>query len=56
MAQITLTGNLVVWNGFAQPYRLTRDYTKFGPFLFAREQYEARTSPSTTPGAAYEAS
>ncbi|WP_211588939.1 hypothetical protein [Allorhizocola rhizosphaerae] len=41
MTRITPTGNLVVWNDFAQPHRPTRDYTTFGPFLFDRDQYDS---------------
>jgi len=41
MAQITPTGNLVVWSDFEQPHRPTRDYTRFGPFLFDRDQYDS---------------
>lgn len=41
MAQITPTGNLVVWSAFEQGHRPTRDYSQFGPFLFDREQYDA---------------
>ncbi|MFI6901266.1 hypothetical protein ACIBKY_08395 [Nonomuraea sp. NPDC050394] len=40
MTRITPTGSLVVWDGFAQPYRPTRDYAPFGPFLFGRAQYD----------------
>jgi hypothetical protein len=41
MTRITPTGNLVVWNGFEQPHRPTRDYTTFGPFLFDHDQYDS---------------
>lgn len=40
LTRITLTGNCVVWDCFEQPYRTTRDYTAFGPFLFDRDQYD----------------
>ncbi|MFD3704372.1 hypothetical protein ACFWUP_14625 [Nocardia sp. NPDC058658] len=40
LTRITLTGDLVVWDCFEQPYRPTRDYTGFGPFLFDRNQYD----------------
>ncbi|MEV4896842.1 hypothetical protein AB0K48_46545 [Nonomuraea sp. NPDC055795] len=40
MTRITPTGNLVVWDGFAQPHRPARDYAAFGPFLFDRVRYD----------------
>ncbi|MFI6222939.1 hypothetical protein ACIBEH_20465 [Nocardia salmonicida] len=40
LTRISLTGGLVVWDCFEQPYRTTRDYTAFGPFLFDRNQYD----------------
>ncbi|WP_278264236.1 hypothetical protein [Nocardia sp. AG03] len=40
LARISLTGDLVVWDSFEQPFRTTRDYTAFGPFLFDRDQYD----------------
>ncbi|MEV0770282.1 hypothetical protein [Nocardia salmonicida] len=40
LTRISLTGDLVVWDCFEQPYRTTRDYTAFGPFLFDRDQYD----------------
>ncbi|GAA4238338.1 hypothetical protein GCM10022254_53870 [Actinomadura meridiana] len=40
MTRIIPTGSLVVWDAFEQIYRETRDYTKFGPFLFDRTQYD----------------
>lgn len=41
MAQITVTDDDVVWDSFEQPYRRSRDYSRFGPFCFERRQYEA---------------
>ncbi|OKI06200.1 hypothetical protein A6A06_37480 [Streptomyces sp. CB02923] len=38
-ARITVTGDLVTWDSFEQPYRTKRDYTAFGPFQFDRNQY-----------------
>ena len=29
----------VIWDSFQQPHRPERDYSKFGPFLFERQQY-----------------
>jgi hypothetical protein len=40
MARITVTGDLVVWDSFEQPHRMTRNYTAFGPFQFDRRQYD----------------
>ncbi|MBH0774701.1 hypothetical protein [Nocardia bovistercoris] len=40
LTRISLTGDLVVWDYFEQPYRTARDYTAFGPFLFDRDQYD----------------
>ncbi|WP_406630767.1 hypothetical protein [Amycolatopsis sp. WGS_07] len=41
LARITVTGDEVVWDAFAQPHRPKRDYRGFGPFRFARAQYDA---------------
>ncbi len=30
----------VIWDGFIQPFRRSRDYSEFGPFRFSRAQYE----------------
>ncbi|WP_410657542.1 hypothetical protein [Amycolatopsis sp. lyj-112] len=40
LARITVTDDLVQWDGFEQPHRATRDYTGFGPFQFDRRHYE----------------
>lgn len=40
LTRIGMTGDLVVWDCFEQPYRTARDYTGFGPFLFDRDQYD----------------
>lgn len=40
MAHITVTPTVVAWDAFGQPFRPTRDYTAFGPFEFARPQYD----------------
>jgi hypothetical protein len=40
LADIKVEGDAVVWNGFRQPRRKDRDYTRFGPFRFDRAQYE----------------
>ncbi|MGV9413517.1 hypothetical protein ACWDOP_26760 [Nocardia sp. NPDC003693] len=39
-AAVTVTEDLVVWDRFEQPFRPGRDYAGFGPFRFARGQYE----------------
>ncbi|MEU4412689.1 hypothetical protein [Nocardia salmonicida] len=39
LMRITLTGDLVVWDHFEQPYRTSRDCAAFGPFLFDRNQF-----------------
>ncbi len=41
LARITVTGDEVVWDAFEQPHRAKRDYRGFGPFRFARAQYDA---------------
>ena len=42
LADITVEGDTVVWDAFRQPRRKDRDYTRFGPFRFDREQYEQK--------------
>jgi hypothetical protein len=39
-AQVLVDDDLVIWRGFAQPYRPRRDYGSFGPFVFRRNQYD----------------
>lgn len=39
-AQVLTGDDSVIWRSFAQPYRPSRDYTSFGPFVFRRSQYE----------------
>lgn len=41
LARITVTEDEVVWDSFGQPHRPERDYRGFGPFRFARAQYDA---------------
>jgi hypothetical protein len=38
--EIKVDGDLVTWRGFRQPYRTERDYSQFGPFVFALGQYQ----------------
>lgn len=38
--RVLVDDDLVTWQGFAQPFRPTRDYGSFGPFTFRRSQYE----------------
>ena len=38
--RIGVTDEVVTWDRFGQPHRPARDYTRFGPFRFAREVYE----------------
>ncbi|GAA3634471.1 hypothetical protein GCM10022267_21420 [Lentzea roselyniae] len=40
LADIAVEGDTVVWDGFRQPRRKGRDYSRFGPFRFDRDQYE----------------
>ncbi|MGW4118101.1 hypothetical protein [Nocardia sp. NPDC004711] len=54
LTRVTLTGNLVVWDCFEQPYRTTRDYTAFGPFLFDRDQYDKAVQTLSAEIAAHE--
>lgn len=39
-ARITVDGAKVRWSAFEQPHRPEWDYSAFGPFVFARQQYE----------------
>lgn len=41
VTEMVVTATEVTWTRFEQPHRLGRDYTGFGPFTFAREEYEA---------------
>lgn len=40
IAHVRLNQDKVIWNGFSQPHRPSRNYTNFGPFEFDRTQYE----------------
>lgn len=40
IASVSHQGDTVTWTGFQQPFRPKRDYSKFGPFMFSRAQYE----------------
>lgn len=39
-ARVTATDETVAWSNFHTPQRAGRDYTGFGPFLFARDHYD----------------
>jgi hypothetical protein len=34
-------GPMITWDSFRQPHRPERDYSQFGPFIFAQDQYKA---------------
>jgi hypothetical protein len=38
--RIELTEQEVIWREFRQPHRPLRDYSRFGPLLFSRANYE----------------
>ena len=40
LARIVATPSSVTWSDFEQPFRKQRDYSAFGPFSFARGEYE----------------
>jgi len=40
LARVTVTDDKVTWDEFEQPTRPDWDYEGFGPFTFARSQYE----------------
>ena len=40
VAHVHATARSVIWADFRQPYRPKRNYSGFGPFEFARSQYE----------------
>jgi hypothetical protein len=39
IGQVRLNAKHFVWENFRQPFRLQRDYSKFGPFIFDIQQY-----------------
>jgi hypothetical protein len=39
-SQVLIENDLVIWRGFAQPFRPRRDYGSFGPFTFRKSQYD----------------
>lgn len=40
IAAVHRADETIRWDGFIQPFRRERDYGAFGPFTFARAQYE----------------
>lgn len=40
LASVTADDDTVRWSAFDQPHRPERDYNEFGPFQFARDEYE----------------
>ncbi|QJR02702.1 hypothetical protein HH800_11210 [Sphingobium yanoikuyae] len=40
IAHVRSDDQIVTWNAFAQPHRPKRDYSGFGPFEFARSEYD----------------
>jgi|ERR1041385_1613148 hypothetical protein len=41
---IRVDGSFVIWKNFRQPHRTQWDYSGFGPFVFALEQYREAVS------------
>lgn len=41
LCRIRLEGDHVIWDRFEQRHRPARDYSSFGPFVFALAQYRA---------------
>lgn len=39
-ARVTVGDEIVTWNQFRQPHRPKQDYSSFGPFFFARNEYD----------------
>jgi len=37
-------GQIVTWDNFKQPHRPGRNYSQFGPFIFAQHQYKTAVS------------
>jgi hypothetical protein len=44
IASVRRAGDTFQWEQFRQPFRLQRDYSGFGPFIFDRTQYEDAVS------------
>jgi len=40
VCKVSVTENDVTWSHFKQPFRRTRDYSRFGPFVFCKTDYE----------------
>jgi hypothetical protein len=41
LCRVTVDVETVVWDGFKQPHRPERDYSRFGPFVFDAAQYRS---------------
>jgi hypothetical protein len=50
LCSVEMAGTHVRWESFRQPFRPARDYSGFGPFIFAKEKYETavRSTPFVT--------
>jgi hypothetical protein len=39
-ARVTVESDRVIWDRFRQPHRPRQNYSAFGPFVFARDEYQ----------------
>ena len=47
-ARVTVELDRITWDQFRQPHQPRQDYSTFGPFVFARDQYETAVAKLAT--------
>jgi hypothetical protein len=55
-SRVSVEDDLVIWRGFAQPFRSERDYGSFGPFAFRRSQYDSAVRQAATAASEHKSS